>query len=52
MFIYVKLTSLFDREMKYYYVTQMFKQGINTNTMCPNCILEFIDTNHIHGKYS
>ena len=34
----VKLNSLFDKEMKVYYVTQVFKRGINMKTMCPNCI--------------
>ena len=37
----VKLYSLFDSEMKVYYVTQVFKQGINIETICPNHILEF-----------
>jgi len=27
--------------MKVYYVTQVFKQGMNITTMCPNCILKF-----------
>jgi len=34
----VKLNSLFDREMKVYYVylsTQMLKQGINIKTIYP-----------------
>jgi len=34
----VKLNSLFDSEMKVYYVTQVLKQSINTNMMCPNYI--------------
>jgi len=34
----VKLNSLFDSEMKVYFVTQMLKQGINIKTMCPNYI--------------
>ena len=38
-FMCVKLNSLFDKEMKVYYVTQVFKRGINMKTMCPNCIL-------------
>jgi len=38
----VKLNSLFDSEMKVYYVTQVVKQGINIKrTMCPNYIIEF-----------
>jgi len=37
----VKSNSLFDSEMKVYYVTQLLKQGINIKTMCPNYILEF-----------
>ena len=31
----VKLNSLFDSEIKVYYVTQVLKQGINIKTMCP-----------------
>ena len=34
----VKFNSLIDSEMKVYYVTQVFKQGINIKTMCPNYI--------------
>ena len=34
----VKLNSLFDSEMKVYYVTQVLKQSINTKMMCPNYI--------------
>jgi len=41
----VKLSSLFDREMKAYYDTQVLKQCININTMCHNYILEFRNTN-------
>jgi len=41
MFVCVKLNSLFDSEIKVYYVTQVLKQGISTKAMCPNCILEF-----------
>jgi len=37
----VKLYSLFDSEMKVYYVTQVLKQSINIETICPNHILEF-----------
>jgi len=44
MFICVKLNSLFDSEMKVYYVTQVYKQGINIKTMCSNYILEFRNT--------
>ena len=36
----VKLNSLFDREMKVYYVTQVLKQGININMKCPYTNLE------------
>jgi len=36
-----KVNSLFDSETKVYYVTQVFKQGINIKTTCPNYILEF-----------
>jgi len=39
--VFIGLNSLFDREMKVYYVTQVLKQGINIKTMCPNNILEF-----------
>jgi len=35
----VKLNSLFDREMKVHYVTQVLKQGVNIKLMCPNYIL-------------
>jgi len=31
MFVCVKLSSLFDKEMNVYYVTQVFKQGMNIN---------------------
>jgi len=37
----VKLNSLFDSEMKVYYVTQVLQQCINIKTLCPNYILEF-----------
>jgi len=37
----VKLNSLFDSEMKVYYATQVFKQGINIKTMYPNYIHKF-----------
>ena len=37
----VKLNSLFDSEIKVYYVTQVLKQGISTKAMCRNFILEF-----------
>jgi len=40
----VKFNSLFDREMKVFYVTQVLKQGINIKTMCPNYIFEFRNT--------
>jgi len=36
----VKLSSVFDREMKAYYFTQVLKQVINFKTMYPNYILE------------
>mgnify|MGYP007133528473 CR=1 FL=1 len=42
--ICVKLNSLFDIEVKVYYVKQVLKQGININTMCPNYILELRNT--------
>jgi len=37
----VKLNSLFDREMKVYYVTHVLKQGNNIKTNCPNYIFKF-----------
>jgi len=40
----VKLTSLFDCEMKVFYVTQVLQQGIYIKTMCPNYILKFGNT--------
>ena len=40
----VKFNSLIDSEMKVYYVTQVFKQGINIKTMYPNYKLEFRNT--------
>jgi len=42
--MYVKLNTLFDSEMKVYYVTQVVKQGINIKTNCPSYILEFRST--------
>jgi len=36
----VKLSSVFDREMKAYYFTQVLKQVINVKTMYPYYILE------------
>mgnify|MGYP007091752788 CR=1 FL=1 len=38
-FMCVRLNSFFDREMKVYYVTKVFKQGINIKTMCPLVLL-------------
>jgi len=35
----VKLNSLFDSEMKVYYVTQVLKQCTNNKTMSPDYIL-------------
>ena len=40
----VELNSLFDSEMKVYYVTQVLKQDFNIKTMCPNDILELRNT--------
>jgi len=37
--MFVKLNSLFNREMKVYYVTQVLKQGINIKTKLPYYIL-------------
>ena len=39
--MFVKLNSLFDSEMKVYYVAQVLKQGIYIEMMCPNYILKF-----------
>ena len=39
--MFVKLNSLFDSEMKVYYVAQVLKQGIYIKMMCPNYTLEF-----------
>jgi len=36
--MYVKLNSLFDREMEVYYVTHVLKQGINNKRTCPKCV--------------
>ena len=48
----VKLNSLFDSEIKVYYVTQVFKQGINIKTICPNCVLKFRNTqSHLFQIY-
>ena len=41
----VKLNSLFDSEMKVYYVTQDLKQCINIKTMCPYYKVEFRNIN-------
>ena len=43
----VKLNSLFDSEMKVFYVTQMLKQGNNIKTNCPNYILKFKNMNSL-----
>jgi len=43
MFMCVKLSSLFDREIKVYYVPHMLKQCFSIKTMCANYIL-FINT--------
>jgi len=37
----IELNSLFDREMKVFYVTQVLKQGINIKTNFPYYKLEF-----------
>ena len=42
MFKCVKLNTLYDREMKVFYVTQVFKQGINMKTMSHHYTLAFI----------
>jgi len=45
MFMRVKLKSLFDREIKVCYDTQVLKHGINIKTMCSNYILLYIFRN-------
>jgi len=42
--MFVQLNSLFDREMKLYYVTQVLKQGRNIKLMCPNYIYSILET--------
>jgi len=44
MFICVKLNSIFDREVKVYYITQVLKQGMNIKINCPKYILKFRNT--------
>ena len=39
-----EVNSLFDSETKVCYFTQVFKQGINVKTMCPNYILKIRNT--------
>jgi len=34
--MWLKLTSLFERDMTVYYITQVQKQGINIKVVCPN----------------
>jgi len=41
MFMWVKLNTLFDIEIKVYYVTQVLKQGIHIKMNCSSYILEF-----------
>ena len=50
IFMCVKLNSLFDREMKVYYVTQVLKQGVNIKTMCPNSYLNLETQSLIYCK--
>ena len=40
----IKLNSLFDREIKVLYATQVLKQGFNIKTICPNYILKYRNT--------
>jgi len=40
----IYLDSLFNKEFIVYYITQVFDQGINIKTMCPNYIFEFRNT--------
>ena len=42
--MYFKLNSLFDREMKVNYITQVLNQGIYMKTNCPKYIIEFRNT--------
>jgi len=39
------MNTLYDREMKSYYVTHVLKQDINIKRRCPNLIHEFRNTN-------
>ena len=42
--MYVKLNSIFDREITVHYVAHVLMQGITITTMCTNYILEFTST--------
>ena len=46
-----KVNSLFDSETKVCNFTQVFKQGINVKTMCPNYILKFRNTQMYYFLY-
>jgi len=39
--IMMMMNYLFDKEMKFFYVTHVLKQGTNIKTMCLNYILKF-----------
>jgi len=41
MFMCVKVNSLYDREMKVFYVPHVLKEVIKIKTMCSNYILKF-----------
>jgi len=48
----VELNTLFDREIKVCYVTQVLEQGNNIKMICTNYILEFRNrTSHVYCKY-
>ena len=42
MFMCFKLNSLFDSDMKVYYVTHVLNQGTTIKTMCHNYVLVYI----------
>ena len=51
MFMCVHLNSLLDRDMKLSYFTQVFNQGINIKSMCPNYIFELKTRNRMYYKF-
>ena len=52
MLMSVKLNSIFNSEMKVYYITQVLKQCIIFKHMCPNYIIELRKTkSHLLNVY-